>query len=58
MQENKIYKVYEEFDRTRAFPWTKKRVNFSLSVNTINKIKMLSKKNNMNMSKLIETKFK
>jgi hypothetical protein len=63
MQSDKIIKKYkelfdalEDYDKTREFPSQKKRIDITLSVRTINKLKELSKKTGRPISHLIEEK--
>ncbi|MDP2926202.1 MAG: hypothetical protein Q8N99_07535 [Nanoarchaeota archaeon] len=64
MQSDKIIKKYKElflalenYDRTRELPSQRKRVDITLSVRTINKLKELSKKSGKPVSHIIEEKF-
>lgn len=63
MQSDKIIKKYkelfdalEEYDRTRELPFQRKRIDITLSVRTINKLKELSKKTGKPVSRIIEEK--
>jgi hypothetical protein len=63
MQSDKIIKKYKElfdalenYDKTRELPSQKKRIDITLSVRTINKLKELSKKTGRPISHLIEEK--
>jgi hypothetical protein len=62
-QINKILKKYkdvfealENYDKTRELPFQRKRIDVTLSVETINKLKELSKKRGMPVSRIIEEK--
>ncbi len=64
MQSNKILKKYkemfeilEEYDKTHELPFNRKRIDVTLSIKTINKLKELSKKTGKPVSHLIEEKF-
>jgi len=61
MQSNKIltkykemFKVLEEYDKTRELPFQRKRIDITLSVETINKLKEKSKKTGKPVSHIIE----
>ena len=63
MQSDKIIKKYKElftalenYDRTRELPSQRKRIDVTLSVRTINKLKELSKKTGKPVSHIIEEK--
>ena len=60
-QINKILKKYKEvfealenYDKTREFPFQRKRIDITLSVETINKLKALKKKTGKSISRIIE----
>ena len=64
MQSDKILRKYkdvfeslEEYDKTRAFPFQRKRIDITLSIKTISKLKELSRKTGVPVSHLIEQKF-
>jgi len=57
MKIGQINKLYEEFDKTKQFPWTRKKLNLTLAVSTIDKLKDLSKKYKMPISRIIDKKF-
>ena len=54
MQKDDVNRIYEEFDKTRVFPWTRKKINLTLSVETINKLKELSIKNKKPISRIVD----
>lgn len=63
MQPDKILKKYKElflalenYDKTRELPFQRKRIDITLSVRTINKLKELSKKSGKPISHIIEEK--
>jgi len=63
MQSDKILKKYkemfdalEEYDKTRELPFQRKRIDLTLSVRTINKLKELSKQTKKPISRIIEEK--
>jgi len=67
MQLNKIKKIMkkykrefdalENYDKTRALPFHRKRIDLTLSVETINKLKKLRKETGRPISHIIEEKF-
>ena len=67
MQSNKIKRILrkykdvfdalEEYDRTRELTFQRKRIDITLSVGTINKLKELRDKTGKPISQLIEEKF-
>ena len=67
MQLNKIRKIMkkyrkdfealEKYDRTRELPFHRKRIDLTLSVETINKLKKLRKETGKPISHLVEEKF-
>jgi len=63
MQSDKILKKYkemfdalEEYDRTRELPFQRKKINLTLAVATINKLKKMSEKTGKPISRIIEEK--
>lgn len=63
MKNDKILKKYKElfealenYDKTRELPSQRKRIDVTLSVRTINKLKELSKKTGKPVSHIIEEK--
>ena len=51
------FDMLEEYDRTRQFPFQRKRIDVTLSVGTINKLKQLREKTGKPISQIIEEKF-
>jgi hypothetical protein len=61
MQSDKIIRKYkemfqtlEEYDKTHELPFQRKRIDVTLSVRTINKLKKLSKQTGKPVSRIIE----
>ena len=61
MQSDKILKKYKElfealenYDRTRELPFQRKRIDITLSVRTLNKLKKLKEKTGKSISRIIE----
>jgi len=61
---NKILKEYkdvfenlENYDKTRELPFQRKRIDITLSVRTLKKLKELSNQSGIPISRLIEQKF-
>lgn len=62
-QINRIMKKYkvvfenlENYDKTRELPFMRKRIDITLSVETINKLKKLKEKTGKPISRIIEEK--
>jgi len=53
----KEFEVLENYDKTRELPFQRKRIDITLSVETINKLKELRIKTGKPISHLIEEKF-
>lgn len=51
------FDMLEEYDRTRELPFHRKRMDITLSVGTINKLKSLREKTGKPISQIIEEKF-
>ncbi len=49
-----LFDALKEYDETRELPFQRKRVNISLSVRTIKKLKELKKKTGRSVSEIIE----
>jgi len=49
-----VFETLENYDKTRELPFQKKRIDITLSVGTINKLKELSKKTGKPISHIIE----
>jgi len=65
MQSDKIIKKYKEmfealenYDKTLELPFHRKRIDLTLSVRTINKLKHLKTQTGKSISRIIEEKFK
>ena len=55
MKENwEVFKMLENYDKTHELPFQRKRIDVTLSVETINKLKELSKKTGKPVSRIIE----
>ncbi len=52
-----VFDILEDYDKTHALPFQRKRINISLSNKTIKRLNDLSKKQNRPISHLIEEKF-
>jgi hypothetical protein len=52
-----VFEALENYDKTRELPFQRKRIDITLSVNTINKLKILKEKTGKPISQLIEEKF-
>ncbi len=64
MQSDKILKKYsemfkalEQYDKTHELPFQRKRIDITLSVGAINKLKALREKSGKPISRIIEEKF-
>jgi hypothetical protein len=53
---NEIFKTLENYDKTHELPFQRKRIDVTLSVETINKLKRLSEKTGKPISRIIEEK--
>jgi len=57
LEENKeVFEILENYDKTRELPFNRKRIDITLSVKTINKLKELKKKTGKPISQIIEEK--
>ena len=55
LKENKdIFETLENYDKTRELPFQRKRIDITLSVNAINKLKTLKQKTGKPASRIIE----
>ena len=55
LKENKrVFEMLENYDKTRELPFQRKRIDITLSVETINKLKKLREKTGKPISKIIE----
>ena len=52
-----VFEILENYDKTRELPFQRKRIDITLSVETINKLKKLKKKTGKPISRIIEEKF-
>ena len=48
----------EHYDRTREILWSRKRIDITLSVETVNKLRSIKEKTGKPISQIIEEKFK
>jgi hypothetical protein len=53
-----VFEALENYDKTRELPSQRKRIDITLSVETINKLKKIKKKTGKPISQIIESKFK
>ena len=51
------FEMLENYDKTRELPFKRKRIDVTLSIETINKLKKLKEKTGKPVSLLIEEKF-
>jgi len=51
-----VFKILEDYDKTRELPFQRKRIDLTLSVKTIKKLKELSKSTGKSVSRIIEEK--
>lgn len=52
-----VFEMLENYDKTRELPFQRKRIDLTLSVETINKLRKLSEEHNKPISRIIEEKF-
>ncbi len=52
-----IFEALEEYDKTHELPFQRKRIDITLSVETINNLKKLKEKTGKPISQIIEEKF-
>ena len=52
-----VFEALENYDKTRELPFQRKRIDVTLSIETINKLKELKKKTGKPISKIIEERF-
>ena len=52
-----VFDALENYDKTRELPFKRKRIDITLSVSTINKLKKLKQETGKPISLLIEEKF-
>lgn len=53
-----VFSAIENYDKSRELPFQRKRIDITLSMNTINKLKALKEKTGKPISQIIEDKFK
>lgn len=58
VKHREIFKILENYDKTRTLPFQRKRIDITLSVRTINQLKNLNKKTSTPISYLIEEAIK
>ena len=52
-----VFEALENYDKTRELPFQRKKIYLTLSVDTLNKLKMLRSKTGKPISRLVEEKF-
>ena len=52
-----VFDALENYDKTQELPFQRKRIDITLSVATINKLKKLKEKTGKPISQIIEEKF-
>jgi len=52
-----VFETLENYDKTRELPFQRKRIDITLSVGTIKKLKILKEKTGKPISQIIEEKF-
>lgn len=58
LKENKkTFEMLENYDKTRELPFQRKRIDITLSVETISKLRKLKEKTGKPISQIIEEKF-
>ena len=58
LKENKeAFEMLENYDKTRELPFQRKRIDVTLSIETINKLKKLKHETGKPISRIIEEKF-
>ena len=58
LKENKdLFGVLERYDETMELPFQRKKINLTLSVEIINKLKQMREKTGKPISRIIEEKF-
>lgn len=51
-----VFEILENYDKTHELPFQRKRIDVTLSIQTINKLKRLSKQTDKPISHIIEEK--
>ena len=49
-----VFEALENYDKTRELPFQRKRIDITLSIGTINKLKEISLKTGKSISRIIE----
>ena len=49
-----VFEILENYDKTHELPFQRKRIDITLSIETINKLKKLSEKTRKPISRIIE----
>ena len=58
LKENReAFEILENYDKTRELPFQRKRIDITLSVATLNKLKKMKEKTGKPISRIIEEKF-
>ena len=52
-----LFEALENYDKTRELPFHRKRLDITLSIKTLNKLKELKEKTGKPISQIIEEKF-
>jgi len=52
-----VFETLENYDKTQELPFQRKRIDITLSVETINKLRKLKEKTGKPISQIIEEKF-
>jgi hypothetical protein len=52
-----VFETLENYDKTQELPFQRKRIDITLSVGTINKLRKLKEKTGKPISQIIEEKF-
>jgi hypothetical protein len=53
-----VFETLENYDKTKELPFKRKRIDITLSVDTLNKLKKIKEKTGKPISQIIESKFK
>lgn len=52
-----VFEALEQYDKTGELPFQRKRIDLTLSVETLNKLKKLKQKTGKPISRIVEEKF-
>jgi hypothetical protein len=52
-----LFEILENYDKTRELPFQRKRIDITLSINTINQLKKIKQQTGKSISQIIEEKF-